>query len=84
MQSAVFLTVNKCELHLKKLNCHSQIATKSDDVVDSVPSPVNSFLILTEVLHIRMSTTLKVYPVWHSGTVLMFTQMLSALSGPLC
>jgi hypothetical protein len=48
-------------------------------VADSIPSSVNSFLILTEVLHIRTSTTLKVYLVRHSGTVRMVTQTLSAL-----
>ena len=50
-------------------------------MVNSIPSSVNPFSILTKVLHIRMSTTLMVYVVWYSGTVLMFIQMLS---GPLC
>ena len=47
-------------------------------MVNSIPSSVNSFLILTEVLHTRMSATLKV---WHSGTVLMLTQTLSLCVG---
>ena len=47
-------------------------------MVNSIPSSANPFWILT-IAFIRMSTTVKVYLVWHSGTVLTFTRTLSAV-----
>jgi hypothetical protein len=50
---------------------------KSDDVVDSIPSSVNSFSILTEVLHITMTTTLPSLAFWNCADV--YTNAVSCL-----